>query len=528
MKVQTIIIFFFLCASTVFAQQPDSVTLSGSPEIGNMRNLLIERIQYKEGTFLRNDFVRDYSPFDQRTFKIGAQSSFDDELSFRDAAQRNEIALSTRENTVSISFLPLLGGTVFGDGGGKPFWKRSSGLETYGSIGENFVFYAKAIDNIVRQRSPDMQGSLSSQPAYVTSIAQSNGYDYDDTEMQFGFRLGLVHLYFEKIRNTWGYGRGGQVVLSGRAPSYPQIRASIQLLHNLKFTAFAGFLNSGVVDSNLSYTDYTDGTLTNYRIIYRSKYIFAHVLEYSPINEMNLAVGEEMIVSDRFTPEYVLLPISFYHNLYIQGGGIDQTNIWGGGRYTYPNLGSLYGTLYVDDFNFNQGFYVVAGTIGGTLVDIDHRKLDLTLEYTALRPFVYANNQTALYRTSNGYPLGDWLGQNAERLQMWLDYRPIPQLWLSASYVVIRKGMPGTEAQEYGGGIYTYMTPVPFLGGPLFKRNEFDLNGRWEMWSGLFADITYRLITQSDPGVVGLETFSGRSFASFSMKLNIFGMNDEW
>ncbi len=373
-----------------------------------------------------------------------------------------------------------------------------------------------------------MLGSLSAQPAYVQSKYGSGGYDYDDTEMQLAFRLGLVHLYVEKIRNTWGYGRGGQVVLSGKAPSYPQIRASIQLLHNLKFTAYIGFLNSRLVDSSRSYMDYTDGTLANYREVDRSKYIFAHLLEYSPLERLNLAAGEEMIVSDRFAPEYMLLPLSFYHNSYIQGGGLDQTNIWGGARYTYPGLGSVYGTLYVDDFDFSKGFYIVAGTIGATLIDIEHRKFDLTLEFTGLRPFVYANNITALYRTSNFYPLGDWLGQNAERAQLWVDYRPVPELWFSASYTRILKGLPGTAAQEYGAGIYTYMSHVGFLDGPLFSRHEFDLRVRWEMHNDLFADLTYRLVTQVDPDVLHLPSFSDRSFVSFALKLNIFDQNDEW
>jgi len=519
-------------ATTSFAycqQNQDSVSIAGSPEIGNTRNLLIERIQYKEGSFFRNDFVRDYSPFDEKTLRLDAESSLSEELLYRDKEKDDELTLTMKENSVSATFIPLLGETFFAGKGGVPYWKRSNGAAVSGYVGENIVFYAKAIDNVVRGQTPDMQGSLSNQPGYVTSIGNSTGYDYDNTEMQLGFRFGMVQLFFEKIRNTWGYGRGGQVVLSERAPSYPQIRASVQLFHNVKFTVLAAFLNSGIVDSNQSYMDYTDGTLTNYRIIYRSKYLLAHVLEYSPIETLNLAAGEEIVVSDQFTPEYVILPFSFYHNLYIQGGGIEQTNIWGGARYTYPNLGSAYGTLYVDDFNVNQGFYIVAGTLGGTLIDIDHKKLDLTLEYTALRPFVYANNITALYRTSNGYPLGDWLGQNADRIQIWLDYRPIPQVWVSASYVKIRKGLPGTEAQEYGNnGTTTNISNVAFLDGPLFKRNELDFRGRWEIRAGIFADVSYRLITQSDQVADRYPNFSNHSFVSLALKLNIFDQNDEW
>jgi hypothetical protein len=519
-------LYAFLGPPVLFCQgPPDSLTISGSPEIGNTRNQLLERIQYREGTLFRNDFVRDYSPFDERIMRLDTEPSIKDELLFMDAGRENEIVLTAKKNSVSATFIPLLAETFYANGGGNPFWKRSNGLAVSGSIGNDFVFYAKAIDNLLRGASPDMSGSLSSQPGYVRSISGPTGYDYDDTEVQLGYRFSMVQVFFEKIRNTWGYGRGGQLVFSDRAPSYPQVRFSIQLLHNLKLTVLGAFLNSGIIDSSESYVDYTDGTYSKFRTINHSKYLFAHVLEYSPVDELNLAIGEEVVASDRFTPEYLLLPSAFYHNLEIQG--VDNNiNIWGGGRYTFPHLGSIYSTVYVDNFNADQNYYIVAGTMGATLVDIDHRKLDLTLEYTALRPFVYANDISADDRTTNGYVLGDWLGQNGDRLQAWLDYRPIPQLWLSASYVSIRKGLPGTAAEEYASGNIGGV--VGFLDGPIFKRHELDVRGRWEVYSGLFADFSYRLVTQSDQVVDRYRSFSNRSFVSLALKLNIFDQNDEW
>ena len=200
-------------------------------------------------------------------------------------------------------------------------------------------------------------------------------------------------------------------------------------------------------------------------------------------------------------------------------------NIWGGARYTFLNHGSVYSTVYVDDFDFNRRFYIAAATFGGTLIDIDHRKFDLTIEYTALRPFVYANDITVLRRTSNGYVLGDWLGQNAERIQAWVDYRPIPELWFSASFTKMRKGLDGTTAQEYS---TAPINAVEFLDGPLFRRSELDVRGRWEMHPGLFADFSYRLVTQSDDVVGRYTDFSNRSFVSVALRLNIFDRNDEW
>ena len=516
---------FLLTPMARSQQNQDSISIAGSGEIGDTRNLLLERIQYKEGSLFRNDFVRDYSAFDVRRLSLASQPSFSDELLYRDAAKDKVIALSTKENAVKISFIPQLGATFYSSRNGASYWKRSNGLAVAGSIGQNFVFYAKAIDNALRGASPDMKKSLSEQPTYVASIGYggAKGYDYDDTEVQLGFRLGIVDLYLEKIRNTWGYGRGGQLVLSDRAPSYPQIRASVQILRNLKLTVLGGILNSGIIDSSQSYTDYTDGTYKTYREVNRTKYLFAHVLEYSPINELNIALGEEIVASDRLTPEYLVLPAAIDHNLGISGVH-DNMNVWGGARFTYPNLGSVYTTVYVDNFGTNQSTYNFAGSIGATLVDVSRSDLDFTIEYTALRPFVYANDNKADNRTTNGFVLGDWLGENGERMQVWLDYRPAPQLWFTASYVTLRKGKPGVQAPAGS----TAVGSVGFLDGPLFKRNEFDLRGRWEVYSGVFADISYRLITQSDQVMSRYPSFSNRPFLSFALKLNIFDRNDEW
>ena len=526
MKLCLIMILTFLPASPALLAQesPDSASISGSAQVDDMRNLLIERVQYKEGTLFRNDFVRDYSPFDVLS-SHAAESSFMNELRYRESNLQHRIGLSTSHQSLSATFFPLLEGASYGEENGMPQWKQSYGLAVAGSLGQDFVFYAKAVDSRIQGGILEIDGGFSSQPAYDLHAGSPTLYNYYDTEFQLGARFGFVQVFVEKIRNTWGYGRGGQLVLSPRAPSYPQLRGSIQLLHNLKFTVLAGFLDGHLLDPTRYYTDENYYMYSNFRQADHSKYIFAHVLEYSPIEQLNFAAGEEMIVGDRFAPEYILLPIAFYHNLYMQSGGLDQTNIWGGARYTYRGLGTAYATLFIDDFNTSQDFYDVGGTVGATLVDIGHRNLDATVEFTAITPFVYSNNNTLLYRTTDGYPLGDWLGQNAERAQVWLDYRPLPQVWISATYVTMRKGLPGKLIDQYGRGADRSL--VEFLKGPMFKRNEFSLRTRWEMYSGLFADVTYRLATQTDQVLNRYPSFRNRSFISFALKLNVFDRDDE-
>jgi hypothetical protein len=524
----TLLLSVLVSIPSLLFSQADSVSLPPSPQLGHPNNLLLERLQYKEGTLYRNDFVRDYSPFDARTIRLNSEPSMAEEIIYRSTSPGRQLTYTLRDQTSTVTFVPLLEGQLFDIGSGRALWKRSEGVAVTGSIGDNVVFYGKAVDNIVRGGHPDMVDGLSNQPAFVIARDYGDlGFDYDDTEMQLGFRFGIAQLYIEKIRNTWGYGRGGAIVLSDKAPSHPQLRLTVQVLDNLKYTMIVGDLYSGLLDSTSSYIDYTDGSYSHYRRVVRQKYLMAHVFEFSPIKQLNLAFGEEMIVSDRFAPEY-LLPLVFYHTLGVQSDFLDNYNLWGGARYTFPSYGSVYTTLYVDDFDAAQKKTYVAGTIGGTLVDFDHRNIDLTAEYTFLRPFVYINDVTASDRTSDGYPLGSWLGQNADMIAAWVDYRPLPQLWFTASFQNIRKGVTPTIAQKYANGGGGNPEAVPFLGGPLFSRHELDLRCRWEVYPGLLADASYRLVTQNDEVANRYPTFANHSLASLALKLNIFDWNDEW
>ncbi|HET9130581.1 MAG TPA: hypothetical protein VFO86_06525, partial [Terriglobia bacterium] len=293
-----------LCTPTVALAQLDSLSIPGSPQSGHPNNLLLERIQYKTGTLFRNDFVRDYSPFDGPGHTLSLLSSFNEEILYRQSSPQREITYTLTDKNSSVTFVPILEGQTFGMGNGKPLMKKSWGLGMSGSIGPNIVFYGKAVDNTVRGGYPDMVNGLSPQPAYSISRSYGSlGFDYDDTEMQLGFRFGAAQLFIEKIRNTWGYGRSGSVVLSDRAPSYPQLRLAVQILPDFKYTMLVGDLYSGLLDSSLSYIDYTDGSYSHYRRVVRPKYLMAHVFEFSPVDQLNLAFGEEMVVSDRFAPE---------------------------------------------------------------------------------------------------------------------------------------------------------------------------------------------------------------------------------
>ena len=90
------------------------------------------------------------------------------------------------------------------------------------------------------------------------------------------------------------------------------------------------------------------------------------------------------------------------------------------------------------------------------------------MEYTRVNPFVYKNLIPAQDYTSFNYALGDWMGNNFDRLSYTIKYTPLPRLKCLACYQTSRKGGAGTLAQQY------FQQPQPAF---LFNR----LNGQEEV-----------------------------------------------
>ena len=151
----------------------------------------------------------------------------------------------------------------------------------------------------------------------VSNNFGAGGFDFDDVEGQIGIRWGAAQLFIEKIRNVWGYGEDGQIIFSRKAPSYPQLRLVVSFNDHLKFTYIQSVLFSDIVDSAQSYgnTAYYD----TYRRVYRSKYMAAQLLEYSPSDKWNFSLGESIIYSDAFDPAF-LIPVLFIKPLNINIG----------------------------------------------------------------------------------------------------------------------------------------------------------------------------------------------------------------
>jgi hypothetical protein len=91
---------------------------------------------------------------------------------------------------------------------------------------------------------------------------------------------------------------------------------------------------------------------------------------------------------------------------------------------------------------------------------------------------------------SHSYSLGDWMGNNADRLYLFTQYVPLPKLKIKLWYQEIRKGEAGTLDQQY------YAVPQPqFLFKKLFDYKEAGFLARYEFINRLMLTLELNSIS---------------------------------
>ena len=65
------------------------------------------------------------------------------------------------------------------------------------------------------------------------------------------------------MQNVWGAGENGNIILSTKAPAYPQLKLHARLSKDIDFTYIHGWLFSGIIDSSQTYNTQYWGTKTD-------------------------------------------------------------------------------------------------------------------------------------------------------------------------------------------------------------------------------------------------------------------------
>lgn len=357
----------------------------------------------------------------------------------------NPATVQYRDSAFTITLSPVLGMSYGSDGA--VTWKN--GARVYGSRG-NWAFFAALQDN--------HQDPLMAMPEYLTRERGGhikNGTDFSEMTGGVSYSWRWGDMSFIKDSPVWGSGYAGTNILSGRAPSFMQLRLHLQPVRWGEMTWLYGWLTSMVVDSARSYL-VTNAYGTDYREVYHHKYISANLFTFAPFHHLHLSLGNSVIWSDPRLSPYFFMPFFFYKSVdHAVNSGIDNSN-----SQMFIDISSynirhihLYGTLFIDelstarftnsDYNF---FSWKLGARAGNLKFLPG--LWLTAECTFTYPLTFQHYVPVTTFENQGYNLGHWLRDNSRSWYFALDYKPARAMDIRLWH---ERSERGTDYQSTGG-----------------------------------------------------------------------------
>lgn len=398
-------------------------------------------------------------------------------------------------------------------GEGTQLFKKGNGLQFWGhmgkSIGFQFYFqdYTESGDGV-----DSLKNFTSDQGIVRTNTVNQDRVSYSEIRghMTYSWDNGSISVGKDNLQ--FGYGRGGKIILSDKAPSYPHIRLDYRPLKWMSFQYAHAWLQSSIIDSNKTYPT-GNAVFGGNREFYITKFLATHSLNFFPAKGLALSIGESIIYSDKLNVAY-LMPVMFFkaydhytskHN--ISAGSNGQFYLQASSRNHIPNT-HIYINAFIDEirtsslFDRSKSRNQLGFTFGASYTDL-LPYLSLGYEYTRVNPFVYQNLINAQSYRSQNYLLGDWIGNNADRSVMYLEYTAIPRLKALVQYQHIRKGSAGTIEQQY------YAEPQPeFLFGLNRTQTEFRLGLSYQILHNFYAQSRYTIIKdQSLSSVINTNLF---------------------
>ncbi|HYK77867.1 MAG TPA: hypothetical protein VEV16_12890 [Daejeonella sp.] len=373
----------------------------------------------------------------------------------------------------------------------------ANGLSFWGHAGKNFSFQASFRDITETGTNIDSLRQFTPQTGIVRTIVEKgNTVNYTDLTGYITYNWNNGSISVGKDQQIYGYGQGGNLILSDKAPSYPFIRLDYQPLNWLKFHYSHAWLHSNTIDSARTYQ--TGNTVYGgFHQVYINKFLASHSFIFYPAKGLSISLGESMIYSDNLKVGY-LIPIMFFKALdhyssryNIVTGENGQFFLQASSRNHIKNT-HLYAALFIDEirteamFNREKSRNQLGFQVGASVTDLLIPYFTAGLEYTRINPFVYQNLNPVQNYTSQDYVLGDWIGQNADRVTAFVKYNPLPRLTTRLQWDYIRKGPNHSAEDQY------FAQPQPkFLIGPVEKQKQWLLEVRYELMHKLHLSGAY-------------------------------------
>ncbi len=179
-----------------------------------------------------------------------------------------------------------------------------------------------------------------------------------------------------------------------------------------------------------------------------NKYIAANMLEVTPWNGVNIAVGESEIYGGpgRQPELFYLIPIMFFKTAEHYLDNQDNSQIYFNFKLNVVKNFDFYLPIFFDEFSTSTAFSPTQNhnqlgfTLGTDAYDLLYHDTKINVEYTRINPWVYNHQYPEDTYQNHGVNLGDWIGQNADLFTVTATHRPMRNLEIGLKFQSLRKG----------------------------------------------------------------------------------------
>jgi hypothetical protein len=298
------------------------------------------------------------------------------------------------------------------------------------------------------------------------------GYGQSE-ELSVGLLDNKLLLRIGRFRRDWGpAGNGASLVLNAQASPFLGIDTQLNLTDWFSFSSTTGFL-----ERNLN----SDPDL------YQNCFSIS-MLQFNPFRYFSFDGGMCNIWPKHSELGYVfplMMPILYQYSM----GDYNNFDFFGDLVGRYPGIGQIWLSVFVDEMelgeklNTNDAMY--AWQLG-TEINIPSLPFTtVTFRYTKVEPYCYSHcrvknpwsGDTYMDQsyTNNGYPLGSYLGSNADEFLLRMDSQISTRLSGHIQYQLVRHGA------EYGWG----RVPGSSLLDSLHYNNYSGIKGKGSQTEGI-------------------------------------------
>jgi len=398
--------------------------------------------------------------------------------------------LSYRDSLFRVKITPLLGMHITRNSNGS-ITKRWYGAEFQAMFGEHLSVYGSLRDISVDGQLLARPGYLNDFPGYEYKESASGG-DFSDSRggIKYAWKWGSIGLVKDNV--MWGDNYHGSNILSGRAPSFPMLTLHLKPTKWFEMQYFHGWLVSDIIDSTRYYMDNLGAK--HYRM--KNKFIAANMFTFTPVEKLNLSIGNSIIYAeDNVQPGY-FIPIAFYKSIdhtLTKGLNLENQNSQVFLNFSSRNIKHLhlFTSVYADEISWgrfapkSEQRNPISYKIGADVSNFPIENLSVIAEFTNTNIINYKHSIPALTWASNGYNLGNYLGDNSREIYLAMRYKPIRGLDLNLSYINAKHGNEYNYVRD--GHAVDKIISQPSLGDITWSNKTVTFNAQYEVFSHAYA-----------------------------------------